>query len=134
MSVKHIEMLYNVLRYTNEYIIIIIIIIMMLCVISDRYKVFLDLFNLSTFLIPREYIPPLTPNMKQRLSIYEGMISDKMRNKLQIIQDGSQQEELSSPGGTADDKTGDEITEEEDAQLKQTVRAKDGLSMAGADA
>uniref|UniRef100_A0A8R1EUB4 Tryptophan 2,3-dioxygenase n=2 Tax=Caenorhabditis japonica TaxID=281687 RepID=A0A8R1EUB4_CAEJA len=25
--------------------------------VSDRYKVFLDLFNLSTWLIPREYIP-----------------------------------------------------------------------------
>ena len=36
--------------------------------ISDRYKVFLDLFNLSTFLIPRQYIPPLTRNMKRTLS------------------------------------------------------------------
>ncbi|GAB0098977.1 Tryptophan 2,3-dioxygenase [Sergentomyia squamirostris] len=27
--------------------------------LSDRYKVFLDLFNLSTFLIPRRWIPPL---------------------------------------------------------------------------
>uniref|UniRef100_A0A6B2EID6 Tryptophan 2,3-dioxygenase n=1 Tax=Phlebotomus kandelakii TaxID=1109342 RepID=A0A6B2EID6_9DIPT len=27
--------------------------------LSDRYKVFLDLFNLSTFLIPRSWIPPL---------------------------------------------------------------------------
>lgn len=38
-------------------------------VISDRYKVFLDLFNLSTFLIPRDYIPPLTRRMKRRLSM-----------------------------------------------------------------
>lgn len=37
--------------------------------ISDRYKVFLDLFNLSAFLIPRDYIPPLTRNMKRTLSI-----------------------------------------------------------------
>ena len=29
---------------------------------------FLDLFNLSTFLIPRQYIPPLTRNMKRTLS------------------------------------------------------------------
>nr|AAY32933.1 tryptophan 2,3-dioxygenase [Azumapecten farreri] len=36
--------------------------------ISDRYKVFLDLFNLSTFLIPRDYIPPLTTTMKRTLS------------------------------------------------------------------
>lgn len=36
--------------------------------ISDRYKIFLDLFNLSTFLIPRDYIPPLTTTMKRTLS------------------------------------------------------------------
>lgn len=35
---------------------------------SDRYKVFLDLFNLAAFIIPRKYIPPLDPRMKQRLS------------------------------------------------------------------
>ncbi|XP_011646889.1 tryptophan 2,3-dioxygenase isoform X1 [Pogonomyrmex barbatus] len=37
--------------------------------LSDRYKVFLDLFNLSTFLIPRFMIPPLTKQMKTKLSI-----------------------------------------------------------------
>ncbi|XP_032690191.1 tryptophan 2,3-dioxygenase [Odontomachus brunneus] len=37
--------------------------------LSDRYKVFLDLFNLSTFLIPRHLIPPLTKQMKTKLSI-----------------------------------------------------------------
>lgn len=37
--------------------------------ISDRYKVFLDLFNLSAFLIPRDYIPKLTSTMKRTLSI-----------------------------------------------------------------
>lgn len=37
--------------------------------ISDRYKVFLDLFNLSAFLIPRDYIPPLTSSMKRTLSV-----------------------------------------------------------------
>lgn len=36
--------------------------------ISDRYKVFVDLFNLSTYLIPRQYIPPLTRSMKRTLS------------------------------------------------------------------
>ena len=35
---------------------------------SDRYNVFLDLFNLSTYVIPREYIPPLTMSMKRTLS------------------------------------------------------------------
>lgn len=39
--------------------------------LSDRYKVFLDLFNLSTFLLPRNCIPPLTRQMKSRLSIME---------------------------------------------------------------
>ncbi|KYN05469.1 Tryptophan 2,3-dioxygenase [Cyphomyrmex costatus] len=37
--------------------------------LSDRYKVFLDLFNLSTFLVPRHMIPPLTKQMKTKLSI-----------------------------------------------------------------
>ncbi|XP_057319775.1 tryptophan 2,3-dioxygenase [Microplitis mediator] len=40
--------------------------------LSDRYKVFLDLFNLSTFLIPRNLIPPLTKQMKTKLSIAWG--------------------------------------------------------------
>jgi len=36
---------------------------------SDRYKIFLDLFNLASFLIPREFIPKLTSEMKLRLSV-----------------------------------------------------------------
>ncbi|XP_019868463.1 tryptophan 2,3-dioxygenase isoform X2 [Aethina tumida] len=36
--------------------------------LSDRYKVFVDLFNLSTFLIPRKYIPPLTTSIRTHLS------------------------------------------------------------------
>ncbi|XP_033223163.1 tryptophan 2,3-dioxygenase [Belonocnema kinseyi] len=40
--------------------------------LSDRYKVFLDLFNLSTFLIPRNLIPPLTKQMKTKLSVAWG--------------------------------------------------------------
>lgn len=39
--------------------------------LSDRYKVFVDLCNLSSFLIPACYIPPLTQQMKHRLSIRE---------------------------------------------------------------
>lgn len=35
---------------------------------SDRYKVFVDLFNLSTFLISKDYLPLLTPKMKKKLS------------------------------------------------------------------
>ncbi|KAK6976062.1 tryptophan 2 3-dioxygenase [Biomphalaria glabrata] len=37
--------------------------------VSDRYKVFLDLFNMSTYLIPRCYIPPLSRSLKRQLSI-----------------------------------------------------------------
>ncbi|KAK0167580.1 hypothetical protein PV327_004959 [Microctonus hyperodae] len=40
--------------------------------LSDRYKVFLDLFNLSTFLIPRNLIPPLSKRMKTKLSMATG--------------------------------------------------------------
>ncbi|XP_015763171.1 PREDICTED: tryptophan 2,3-dioxygenase-like [Acropora digitifera] len=36
-------------------------------IIFDRYKVFVDLFNLSNFLIPRDFIPPLSSSMKMRL-------------------------------------------------------------------
>lgn len=36
-------------------------------ILSDRYKVFVDLFNLSNFLIPRDRIPPLSSSMKVRL-------------------------------------------------------------------
>ena len=36
---------------------------------SDRYKVFIDLFNLASFLIPREFLPKLTKEMKMRLAV-----------------------------------------------------------------
>lgn len=45
--------------------------------LSDRYKVFVDLFNLSTFLIPRDCIPTLTASMKRKLSIMEDIIEDE---------------------------------------------------------
>jgi len=38
--------------------------------VSDRYKVFLDLFNLPSFLVPRQYIPLLNPSMRARLSTH----------------------------------------------------------------
>jgi tryptophan 2,3-dioxygenase len=56
--------------------------------VSDRYKVFLDLFNLSTWLIPRSYIPPLSPQMKRKLSHLE--IHDE--NLLQVTPDFSDSE------------------------------------------
>ncbi|RWS03134.1 tryptophan 2:3-dioxygenase-like protein [Dinothrombium tinctorium] len=37
--------------------------------LSDKYKVFVDLFNLSTFLIPRSCFPPLTSDMRKRLAV-----------------------------------------------------------------
>lgn len=37
---------------------------------SDRYKVFVDLFNLSTFLIPLEFRPPLPEYMERKLNIH----------------------------------------------------------------
>ena len=37
---------------------------------SDRYKVFLDLFNLSTFLIPLQFRPPLTEDVERKLNIH----------------------------------------------------------------
>lgn len=37
--------------------------------LSDRYKVFLDLFNLSSFILPRKLIPTLSDDMKTRLSV-----------------------------------------------------------------
>ncbi|XP_030626197.1 tryptophan 2,3-dioxygenase B isoform X2 [Chanos chanos] len=31
--------------------------------VSDRYKVFVDLFNLATYLVPRDWVPKLNPNI-----------------------------------------------------------------------
>ena len=38
---------------------------------SDRYKIFNDIVNLSTWLIPREYTPKLTEDLKRRLNTFE---------------------------------------------------------------
>ncbi|NXX87956.1 T23O dioxygenase, partial [Centropus bengalensis] len=35
--------------------------------VSDRYKVFVDLFNLSTFLVPRHWIPKMNPTVHKFL-------------------------------------------------------------------
>ncbi|XP_040410439.1 tryptophan 2,3-dioxygenase [Cygnus olor] len=35
--------------------------------VSDRYKVFVDLFNLSTFLVPRPWIPKMNPTIHKFL-------------------------------------------------------------------
>jgi len=39
--------------------------------LSERYKVFIDLFNMSTFLVPRHLIPPLTDKMKSTLRTHD---------------------------------------------------------------
>ena len=38
---------------------------------SDRYKVFVDLFNLATFLVPRHWVPKLNPNVHTFLYMAE---------------------------------------------------------------
>uniref|UniRef100_A0A2P2HW23 Tryptophan 2,3-dioxygenase n=1 Tax=Hirondellea gigas TaxID=1518452 RepID=A0A2P2HW23_9CRUS len=47
--------------------------------LSDRYKVFIDLFNLSTFLLPRDSIPTLTRQMKHRLSMHDTRAGSRFR-------------------------------------------------------
>lgn len=37
---------------------------------SDRYKIFNDIVNLSSWLIPRQYVPTLTDDIKKRLSSF----------------------------------------------------------------
>lgn len=39
--------------------------------VSDRYKVFVDLFNLATFLVPRAWIPKLNPTVHKFLHMTE---------------------------------------------------------------
>nr|WES13111.1 vermilion [Oncopeltus fasciatus] len=38
--------------------------------LSDRYKCFLDLFNLSSFLLPRNFIPPLSSSVRNQINIH----------------------------------------------------------------
>jgi tryptophan 2,3-dioxygenase len=63
--------------------------------VSDRYKVFLDLFNLSTFLIPRQYIPELSRRMKRRLSVL-------MMDELVTDDEDEEQEFAQAPTADAD--------------------------------
>lgn len=39
------------------------------CIYSDGYKAFADLFGLSTYLVPRQYVPQLTQRMQRSLSV-----------------------------------------------------------------
>ncbi|KHJ80287.1 tryptophan 2,3-dioxygenase [Oesophagostomum dentatum] len=53
--------------------------------VSDKYKVFLDLFNLSTWLIPREYIPTLSPRMVKTLSEHSNLNSSMMSSESESL-------------------------------------------------
>lgn len=64
--------------------------------LSDRYKVFLDLFNLSTFILPRKYIPPLSRKMKSRLSIRED-VAPRLTEQL-CEEDNKSQSDISLGG------------------------------------
>ncbi|XP_078494634.1 tryptophan 2,3-dioxygenase-like [Ciona intestinalis] len=46
---------------------------------SDRYKIFLDLMNLSSFLVPRDRIPPLNQKTRRCLSIQDIYAPEVMR-------------------------------------------------------
>jgi len=56
---------------------------------SDRYKVFVDLFNLSTYLVPRQYSPQLTQRMQRSLSV----IVNEQQNPDELIFDDDDDDE-----------------------------------------
>jgi len=37
--------------------------------LSDRYKVFVDLLDMSTYVVPRQYTPQLTQRVRRNLSV-----------------------------------------------------------------
>ena len=39
--------------------------------LSDKYKVWIDLFNLPTYTIPRQFIPPLPKDIRQKLDYHQ---------------------------------------------------------------
>lgn len=67
--------------------------------LSDRYKVFVDLFNLATFHLPLEYIPPLPRRVKRLLSISNNEIpkletlSLSRRKQMEEIKQKSEEDE-----------------------------------------
>jgi len=63
--------------------------------VSDRYKVFVDLFNLSNFLIPRDQIPPLSSSMKMRLrtALVDGRLYD---SDSALCSDSSEDDQMSA--------------------------------------
>ncbi|XP_027037760.1 tryptophan 2,3-dioxygenase-like isoform X1 [Pocillopora damicornis] len=86
--------------------------------VSDRYKVFVDLFNLSNFLIPRDQIPPLSSSMKARLrtALVGGRLHDSDSAHFSDSSEDDQVSALSSlvknagiTGAPAVDTEGDEV-------------------------
>ena len=59
---------------------------------------FLDLFNLSTYLIPRDYIPPLSHKMKRSLSILQDDDSIQEYLKQMSLGNGSSSSPSVMPG------------------------------------
>uniref|UniRef100_A0A8C8RMK9 tryptophan 2,3-dioxygenase n=1 Tax=Pelusios castaneus TaxID=367368 RepID=A0A8C8RMK9_9SAUR len=53
--------------------------------VSDRYKVFVDLFNLSTFLVPRHWIPKMNPTIHKFLYTAEYCDSSLTQSDTVII-------------------------------------------------
>ncbi|XP_048772807.1 tryptophan 2,3-dioxygenase-like isoform X2 [Ostrea edulis] len=58
--------------------------------VSDRYKVFLDLFNLSTYVIPREYIPSLSLSMKRTLSTLSTEVESGIEDQSSSLESSDQ--------------------------------------------
>ena len=58
--------------------------ILKLSLFSDRYKVFLDLLNLSSYLVTRDRIPPLTSKIKKSLSIPDWIEEGKLHTSSKI--------------------------------------------------
>ena len=74
---------------------------------SDRYKVFVDLFNLASFLIPLEFRPPLSDNLERTLSIH--LSGSAMRD---VEEMRKRFEELKQIGDKAKSSIEQEIPEE----------------------
>ncbi|XP_052792564.1 tryptophan 2,3-dioxygenase-like [Mya arenaria] len=86
--------------------------------VSDRYKVFLDLFNLSAFLIPRDFIPPLTSSMKRRLSVLSHEQLDEVDAEYQLdISD----DETDDSGICPHSNTGNDVTDIENGMKEVKV-------------
>jgi len=82
--------------------------------LSDRYKVFIDLFNLSTFLLPRSDIPSLSRGMERKLSMNHLPPSVKKVRSSPLIA-VTEQEGSSSETESFSDLNLEDLDEEDDA-------------------